>query len=106
MISTQHYRLPVRRYILDLFTIELTPEVVRSLTEHSKSLRAPASFKPLDQAPNRFSIFGRLGRQRRPSESDEDEGELDVIEEESVPTAQEHPAINLRPVNVVAGFSA
>jgi rapamycin-insensitive companion of mTOR len=105
IISTQRYRLPVRRYILDLFTIELNDDVAQSLSECAKSLQAPSSFKPQNLSSNRVSIFGRLGRPRRPSESDEDEGELDAIEEQAF-VPRERPAISLKPVNVVVGFDA
>ena len=40
-ISTQKYRLPVRRYIIDLFNIELDADVVRQLSDCAISLRAP-----------------------------------------------------------------
>src|ERR1700722_18715790 len=105
IISTQRYRLPVRRYILDLFTIELNNDVVQALSDYATTLRAPPSFKPPDTSSNRASIFGRMGRPRRASESDEDERELDVIEEHPV-FSQERPAITLQPVHVIAGFAA
>ncbi len=40
-ISSQKYRLPVRRYIFDLFNIELDADVVRKLSECAISLRIP-----------------------------------------------------------------
>ena len=40
-ISTQKFRLPVRRYIFDLFSIELDADVVRQLAESAVALRAP-----------------------------------------------------------------
>jgi rapamycin-insensitive companion of mTOR len=105
IISTQRYRLPVRRYILDLFTIELSVDVAHTLSECAITLQAPPSFKPPNASSSRVSIFGRLGRSRRPSESDEDEGELDAIEGQAIVT-RERPAISLRPVNVITGFAA
>ncbi|KAJ7675763.1 Rapamycin-insensitive companion of mTOR, N-term-domain-containing protein [Mycena polygramma] len=102
-VSTQRYRLPVRRYILDLFTIELDADVVAALTEAAKSLKAHPSFKPAKES-NRVSMFGPLGRPRRSSESD-DEGEMDVDDEPSQPPAgEQQPVISLRPVHRTIGF--
>jgi rapamycin-insensitive companion of mTOR len=99
-ISTQRYRLPVRRYILDLFDIELNAEVVQSLSEYAISLRAPPSFKMPNQPANPVvGVFGPLGRSRRSSESDGDEDELDMG------TTLVQPAISLRPVSVITGFT-
>ncbi|KAJ7459908.1 Rapamycin-insensitive companion of mTOR, N-term-domain-containing protein [Mycena latifolia] len=91
-VSTQRYRLPVRRYIMDLFTIELDAEVVAALSESANALKAHPSFKPSKES-NRVSMFGPLGRPRRSSESDDDEA----------PTG-EQPVISLRPVNRTVGF--
>ncbi|KAJ7095819.1 Rapamycin-insensitive companion of mTOR, N-term-domain-containing protein [Mycena belliarum] len=102
-VSTQRYRLPVRRYIMDLFTIDLDAEVVAALSESAKGLKAHPSFKPSKES-NRVSMFGPLGRPRRSSESDDDEGELDPDDEPSNPPTGEHPVICLRPVNRSVGF--
>jgi rapamycin-insensitive companion of mTOR len=98
-ISTQRYRLPVRRYILGLFNVDLDYDVVQSLTDYAKSLRAPLSFKPLKSPGSRVvSIFGHLGHSHRTSESDEDE--LDVEDKKF-----EHPVISLRPQSTIVGFA-
>ncbi|KAF7365155.1 hypothetical protein MVEN_00387000 [Mycena venus] len=102
-VSTQRYRLPVRRYIMDLFTIELDAEVVAALSEAAKTMKAHPSFKPSKES-NRVSMFGPLGRPRRSSESD-DEGELDVDDEPpKPPVGEQQPVISLRPVNRTVGF--
>ncbi|KAJ7505263.1 Rapamycin-insensitive companion of mTOR, N-term-domain-containing protein [Mycena galericulata] len=101
-VSTQRYRLPVRRYIMDLFTIELDAEVVAALSEAAKGLMASPSYKPSKES-NRVSMFGPLGRPRRSSESDDDEGDLDVDDEPQKPPA-EQPVISLRPVHRTVGF--
>ena len=49
-ISTQKYRLPVRRYILDLFTVELDADVVRQLTESAVALQIPLVPLPVEEA--------------------------------------------------------
>ncbi|KAF8895478.1 Rapamycin-insensitive companion of mTOR, N-term-domain-containing protein [Infundibulicybe gibba] len=104
IISTQRYRLPVRRYILDLFNLELCPEVVTTLLECSKSLTAHPSYKPSTTEANRLSMFGRLGRTRRPSESDEDEDdELDTSNAQHG-FMNDLPIISLQPVSRIVGF--
>ncbi|KAJ7212059.1 Rapamycin-insensitive companion of mTOR, N-term-domain-containing protein [Mycena pura] len=102
-VSTQRYRLPVRRYIMELFTVELDAELVAALSEAAKTLKAHPSYKPSKES-NRVSMFGPLGRPRRSSESDDDEAELDVDDELSNPPAGEQPAISLRPVHRTTGF--
>lgn len=102
-VSTQRYRLPVRRYIMDLFTIDLDADVVAALTDAAKTLKAHPSYKPSKES-NRVSMFGPLGRPRRSSESDDDEGELDVDDEAPTAPAGEQPVISLRPVTRTVGF--
>ncbi|KAJ6537472.1 Rapamycin-insensitive companion of mTOR, N-term-domain-containing protein [Mycena sp. CBHHK59/15] len=102
-VSTQRYRLPVRRYIMDLFTIELDADVVAALSESAKVLKAHPSFKPSKES-NRVSMFGPLGRPRRSSESDDDEDELGVDDEPQKPTTGEQPVISLRPICHTVGF--
>lgn len=102
-ISTQRFRLPVRRYILDLFNIELDSDVAKSLDEHAKALRAPPSFKQPKSPSNRVvSMFGRLPRARNDSESDDDSSD-DTAESENI-AVKEKPVITLRPVSRVIGF--
>ena len=45
-ISSQKYRLPVRRYIFDLFNVELDADVVKKLTDCAISLRTPHAVGP------------------------------------------------------------
>ncbi|KAK7048427.1 Rapamycin-insensitive companion of mTOR, N-term-domain-containing protein [Favolaschia claudopus] len=102
-VSTQRYRLPVRRYIMDLFTIQLDADVVAALSEAAKNMKASPSFKPSKES-NRVSMFGPLGRPRRSSESD-DEAEIDVDDEPlKPPVGEQQPAISLRPVSRIVGF--
>ncbi|KAJ7175920.1 Rapamycin-insensitive companion of mTOR, N-term-domain-containing protein [Mycena filopes] len=102
-VSTQRYRLPVRRYIMDLFTIELDADVVAAITDAARTLKASPTFKPSKET-NRVSMFGPLGRPRRSSESD-DEGEIDVDDEPpKPPVGTEQPALSLRPVTRTVGF--
>lgn len=101
-ISTQRYRLPVRRYILDLFNIELDSDVAKSLSDCAKTLRAPSSFKqPKSPSTRVVSMFGRLGRPRRGSMSDDEAS--DTAENENI-IIEEKPVVTLRPVSRIIGF--
>jgi rapamycin-insensitive companion of mTOR len=98
-LSTQRYRLPVRRYILDLFNIQLDQDVVEAITECAESLQAPPMFKPHKSPSSRVvSMFGRLGHSGGASGSDDDN---DI--EGTIP--KEHPVISLRPMSKVIGFA-
>ena len=104
-ISTQRYRLPVRRYILDLFAIELDQDVVLSLKEYAVSLRAPASYKPHHSPSNRVvSVLGPLGRSRRASDSDEEVEDEEHVRDPPTIVVQD-TAISLDPINKVIGFA-
>ena len=106
MISTQRYRLPVRRYIVDLFNQELGQELVNALNDARNRLKASPSYKPPRTDSLRMSVFGRLGKPRRASESDEsdEEGDLDTPAVQAAPI-KEQPTITLQPLNKVVGFA-
>lgn len=91
---------------MDLFNVQLNTEVVAAMVEASKKLKAnPAHPAPKADLDRRLSMFGSLGRSRRPSESDEDEDyEMNESSQEIVP--KEAPAaIALRPVHKIVGFA-
>lgn len=101
-ISTQRFRLPVRRYILDLFNVELNSETAAAMEKCAEALQAKSPSQPTTKEANRISIFGRLGR--HDSESDDEEDDLDI--RGKVGTMVEgQPVINLRPVSKIIGFS-
>lgn len=99
-ISTQRYRLPVRRYILDLFNIELDGPVVHAISEAATNLRAPPSFKQSEAHISR--VVSMLGLKHPDGESSSDDDELDGIPEEQ---AGKIPVITLRPVSRIIGFN-
>jgi rapamycin-insensitive companion of mTOR len=103
IISTQRYRLPVRRYIIDLFNLELNPELVTTLKECWESLKAHPLYQPSKSEAGRLSIFGRMGRPRRASESDDEDDELDAA---ATPTILpgDQPVMTLQPVTKIVGF--
>lgn len=105
MLSTQRFRLPVRRYILDLFDIQLDADVVQELTACAQKLQAPGntqSPKATKLKPRVVSTFGRPGRGRNPSDSSDDDESMDS-EEEPIEIVVERP-VSLLPVRKVKGF--
>ncbi|KAF8798977.1 hypothetical protein BYT27DRAFT_7236610 [Phlegmacium glaucopus] len=98
-ISTQRYRLPVRRYILELFNQELNQELLNSLNDAASRLKASPSYKPPRTDTLRMSVFGRVGKPRRASESDEsdEDGDLDTPAVQTAPI-KEQPTITLQPL--------
>lgn len=104
IISTQRYRLPVRRYILDLFNIELDHDVIKAICDAAVTLRAPPSFKQSEAHINR--VVSMLGPKHAGGESDsdaeEDDSEMDDVAEEAV--VKNNPVIMLRPVSRITGF--
>ena len=106
IISTQRYRLPVRRYILDLFNIELDQDVIKAICDATLSLRAPPSFKQSEAHISR--VVSMLGPKHAGTESDsdpeEDDSEMDNVTEEAA--VKNNPVIMLRPVSRITGFDA
>ncbi|KAG1808998.1 Rapamycin-insensitive companion of mTOR, N-term-domain-containing protein [Suillus variegatus] len=102
-ISTQRYRLPVRRYIFDLFTAELDGELALELSACANSLRAPPMFKQSEAHINRVvSMFG-LKHTRGASESDDEDDDMDDTVDETV-NDRNPVMITLRPVSRIIGF--
>ncbi|KAF8918988.1 Rapamycin-insensitive companion of mTOR, N-term-domain-containing protein [Mucidula mucida] len=102
IISTQRYRLPVRKYIMDLFNIELDAALVVELQKCDERLKAHPHFKT-PKLDNRVSMFGRMGRTRRPEESDDSSSD-DELDAPPLPKVQEQPAITCRPQKQIIGF--
>ena len=104
-ISSQRYRLPVRRYIIDLFNLELNAETVHQLHEASRTMVPHPSHKPSYSEVNRYSMLGRLGR---PASDDEDSissvASLQRMTDEK-PTEEPEP-VAMPAVNKIVGFSA
>lgn len=107
ILSTRRYRLPVRRYILELFDVQLDASVVQTLVECSKAFSetgtssTSTSPKVTKAQPRVVSMFGRSVRGRRPSESDDDESLGSSDEEEKTEVGR---PVSLLPVKRVSGF--
>lgn len=99
-ISSQRYRLPVRRYIIDLFNIELDDEVVKKLSEHAKRLKLQPGIRT--RAARAMSIVGRAPQHRRVSDSDDES----MSDSEEPPDVKKHPVLKVRTVTKIVGFDA
>lgn len=103
-ISTNRYRLPVRRYIMEMFNLDLNVNLVDALLQCAKDLTPPPSYKPSKTEANRMSMFGPLGRSRRGGSESDDSDEGEYVPPLPQPGRTEKPALALRPVNRVVGF--
>ncbi|KAI9458810.1 Rapamycin-insensitive companion of mTOR, N-term-domain-containing protein [Russula earlei] len=98
MISTSRYRLPVRRYVFDLFDIDLDEDVLRQLGDSAKSLALSASEAVSAQPNSRVvSVLFAAPRTHASGSDEEDEGS---------PVPQHGPpVISLRPRSTIVGFT-
>jgi rapamycin-insensitive companion of mTOR len=106
IISTQRYRLPVRRYIMEMFNVDLNEATVAALEQAAIALKPTPTYEPpKTDISRRVSVF-RSGRSRQNSESDE-EVEVEIINPKEQPPlpAIAKPAISLRPVSKIIGFA-
>jgi rapamycin-insensitive companion of mTOR len=95
MISTSRYRLPVRRYVFDLFDIDLDGDVLRQLDESALALPVSEAAPPKQNSRVVSVLFA--APRAHAAESDE---------EDEVPPLPEHaPVISLRPKSTVVGFT-
>ncbi|KAI0004603.1 Rapamycin-insensitive companion of mTOR, N-term-domain-containing protein [Russula compacta] len=97
MISTLRYRLPVRRYIFDLFDIDIDEDVLCQLGECATALALPAS--EAVPPPPHGRVVSVLFAAPRAHASGSDE-------EDEVPPVPQHgaPVISLRPRSTIVGF--
>lgn len=95
VISTRRYRLPVRRYIIDLFNLELNPALVIKLTECATALT-----KPTSPGASHAGVLDALERERKTLLS-EDEQELVPVKKLA---AAIEPTTSPRPVERIVGF--
>ncbi|KAL5482443.1 hypothetical protein ACEPAI_9037 [Sanghuangporus weigelae] len=107
MISTQRFRLPVRRYILELFDVPLDVGTVRTLTAYSKALAdTGATISPNNirtRLQPRVSVFGRPVRGQNTTESDDSESMDSSDDEAQVKPPTERP-VSLLPAKRISGF--
>jgi rapamycin-insensitive companion of mTOR len=109
-ISTSKYRQPVRRYILDLFNLELDGDTVAALAAWSKRLRTLDGGAPAEQDqrssrltnPRVLSIYTH----RRPQDMDEESASSD---EDGMavpgPSVRKRGPVVTRPLSRIVGFA-
>ena len=100
-ISSQKYRMPVRRYILDLFDVELDATMVARLSEYANTLQMKPAQKPVKPSLMRVvSIVGRPNPEHRASDSEDDGSDDD----DRAAVVEKPPVMSLRPVSRIVGF--
>lgn len=108
-ISTQRYRLPVRRYILDLFNVEVNVDTIAALSSSSKALRLHTEEPHKDSSvppplnPNLVHIIPR------PESDEEDEEDDDFVDTKHGSALKRKSTVaieKLRPVSRIIGFAA
>ena len=108
-ISNQRYRLPVRRYICELFSIELNSETVKALQEYEKTLKLKPNVVENGKVAARVRavsiIASRPGRRRRTSDSDEESVSDDEMMDPPVSVAPKAPVMKVRPQSRIVGFA-
>ena len=67
-ISTQRYRLPVRRYIFDLFDIQLDADAVRGLSAYANTVSSQPAVTQRDKGERPLTMIRTVKR----SDGDED----------------------------------
>ncbi|KAI0632054.1 hypothetical protein C8Q77DRAFT_1158732 [Trametes polyzona] len=111
-ISSQKYKLPVRRYIFDLFNIDLDVDVIRQLSECSISLRIPLTAQESAGAGSSEPSSPATAQAHPPppfrpmpvAVADSDEEKSDV-EEEVTAKKRRAPVMSLRPKSRIIGFT-
>lgn len=120
-ISSQKYKLPVRRYIFDLFNVDLDVDVIKQLSECSISLRVPLTAQEQEAAepsePSPIDVqspppppppppppFRPMPARHVVAVGDSDE-ESDGEEKEVTAKKPRAPVMSLRPKSRIIGFS-
>lgn len=120
-ISSQKYKLPVRRYIFDLFNVDLDVDVIKQLSECSMSLRVPLTAQEQEAAepsePSPIDVqspppppppppppFRPMPVRHVVAVGDSDE-ESDGEEKEVTAKKPRAPVMSLRPKSRIIGFS-
>jgi rapamycin-insensitive companion of mTOR len=112
-ISTQRYRLPVRRYVLDLFNVELDVGTVKVMDAASKSLRikkpgpsSETSNKDKNVHPTVNTNIVHIIPRVESDEEDEEDEFGDSIRGDRAKRKSNVVVEKLRPVSRIIGFAA
>jgi large subunit ribosomal protein L17e len=106
VISSHRYRLPVRRYILDLFSgLELNEESVAAFNEAASKLPKVSPESQLPKADRlRLSVLPRIMKRHSDSDESGDEDEMDTPPATKVVTDGDNPVLSLLPQRKSVGF--
>ena len=103
IMSTSRYRLPIRRHIFDLFDIELDSDVVKQLSEYSKSLvLAPTKTAPTSR---RRAVSVLFAAPRTHTAGSDGEDEPAQVKRANSKATNAVPVVNLRPRDTIIGFA-
>jgi rapamycin-insensitive companion of mTOR len=105
IISTQRFRLPVRRYVIDLFGIEMNPELVSTFMDCAQALKASPTQKATKLQVSQSDMFANLGRSGHDSGSESEGDEFDPAAQNTT-TNGKQPVLAPKPVHKVVGFNA
>lgn len=103
IISTSRYRLPVRRFIFDLFDIPLDPENVAALAEAARTLVMGTAKPPTAGRRRAISVlFAAPKAQAQGSDDEEDTGL--ATHRPGMKKGHAPPTVSLRPKSTIQGF--
>ncbi|VDC00682.1 unnamed protein product [Peniophora sp. CBMAI 1063] len=103
IISTSRYRLPVRRFIFDLFDIQLDPDNVAGLADASRTLVMGPAKPPAAGRRRAMSVlFAAPKAQAQGSDDEEDTGL--ATHRPGAKKGHAPPTVSLRPKSTIQGF--
>ncbi|KAF8349461.1 Rapamycin-insensitive companion of mTOR, N-term-domain-containing protein [Amanita rubescens] len=105
IISTQRFRLPVRRYVIDLFGVEMNSELVSTFMDCAKTLKASPTQKATKLQVSQSDMFANLGRSGHDSGSESEGDDSDPAAQNTTTNGQQ-PVLAPKPVHKVVGFDA
>jgi len=102
ILSTRRYRLPVRRYVLDLFDVEFDAEVIANLHHLSHTMHTPEA---INQTKKRSASTPASEAEGLGVVGVEIDMELESLEgsDEEFPTVPQ-PKVALKPLMKIDGF--
>ena len=103
IISTSRYRLPVRRFIFDLFDIPLDPETVTALTDSSRTLVMGPAKPPAAGRRRAMSVLFAAPKAQAQGSDDEEETGL-ATHRPGAKKTHAPPTVSLRPKSTIQGF--
>ncbi|KAI0036452.1 Rapamycin-insensitive companion of mTOR, N-term-domain-containing protein [Vararia minispora EC-137] len=104
IVSTSRYRLPVRRFIFDLFDIPLDQDSVQQLSECARTLAMGHVKVPTSTGRRRAMSVLFAAPKAHPSGSDEEEDGALGTHRPNAKKANAPPVVSLEPKTTIKGF--